>query len=400
MATTTRALMRQTLSQYLGDEQGLSLSTSGAGSTTTVVDSLLKNFLGGADDDFFIDYYVIITKSGHTAEGQIRIVSDYVASSGTLTVQSAFTATTGSSTNYELHRIDPTAKHNALNRALEELFPDFYLPIRDETLIVDSILANGDFETTGSPVFESWSAAENSATAAVETTIVFHGTNSLKITSHGSAGVGQVPQTLVVNINEVATRTISFRMRGWSATASEAALRLSFDGGSTFTTGTFHTGNSEWKMLSVSATIPSDATSIKVYPSVIVGTNVAYFDLGSAVIDPVYQYTIPTSIINDPSAISQQRNESDVDGPYDAYGDNVTPQSGRIMRIEGMGLLSRPSTETGTTELAAPHINVVYNYAAWFIARTQSTSQAVASLQKQGRMAAMEWLSPKSLTRR
>ncbi len=68
------------------------------GSTTTIIDSDLSAF----GDDYFINATVTITESGHTAEDEVRTVSDFVQSTGTLTVSSAFSAAINSGDAYTL----------------------------------------------------------------------------------------------------------------------------------------------------------------------------------------------------------------------------------------------------------------------------------------------------------
>ena len=46
------------------------------------------------------------------------------------------------------------------------------------------------------------------------------------------------------------------------------------------------------------------------------------------------------------------------------------PTRGRILRLEGMGLLSRPSSESGTTVIGAPQLNLVTAYAAMILFQT------------------------------
>jgi hypothetical protein len=68
--------------------------------------------------------------------------------------------------------------------------------------------------------------------------------------------------------------------------------------------------------------------------------------------------------------ILQQYNEGMVDGAYYPLPSGVAPTRGRILRLQGMGLLSRPSSESGTTEIGEPHLNLVTSYAAMILFQT------------------------------
>ena len=49
---------------------------------------------------------------------------------------------------------------------------------------------------------------------------------------------------------------------------------------------------------------------------------------------------------------------------------------GRILRIEGLGMLSRPTTDAGTIEAGEPHISVIIAYALMFFNRLLLSNSA------------------------
>jgi len=109
----TRAQLRQSIGYNLGATQVS--SASGTGSTTTIVD----NTLVGGDDNHIGKWVVFNDVSASTVE--ISRVSDYVASTTTLTVSPAFAQTTVANDTYEL-------------------WDDIYPPLRVEDFINQSIL--------------------------------------------------------------------------------------------------------------------------------------------------------------------------------------------------------------------------------------------------------------------
>jgi len=112
--------------------------------------------------------------------------------------------------------------------------------------------------------------------------------------------------------------------------------------------------------------VPSDATQVKAICEV-AASGTAYFDAGWMAVGPVYKYTVPTSIIGGPYYVTQQYSETDPDGPYYSLPSRAVPTTGRRLRIEGIGLLSRPTSDSATVELGEPRVSTVVAYAArWF----------------------------------
>ena len=369
MATTTRANLRKALAERIGGYQSFASTADGNDAKTSLVSTQLRNFANGNADGAFEGEYVLGTSGAN--EGARRRCAGYIvdASAGpTVILEDAFSNQTSTSDTFELHRYDPELLHTSLSRSLVEVFPTVYRPIRDETLIVDNTLSNGDFETEGGATFTDWTEV-NSPTVTVETSRVFHGTNSAKMVA-GSGAVGQLTQTLDVNISEAAGKTAAFKVRVW--TDGSAQARLSIDWGTSTETGEYHTGDSSWRLLSVEAAVPTDATQVKVICEV-AASQTAYYDTGWFAIDRVQRLTVPASIVRGPMHVLQQYDEDRVDGAYYPLLPGEAPTRGRILRLDGMGLLSRPTTESGTSELGEPQLSLVTAYAAMVLFQTLMT---------------------------
>lgn len=366
MATTTRVLALQRISELMDD--WWSAVTTSTGSTTTIVDTKLAQISGG-DDDFCEKWYV-----RNVATGEIRLVTSYDEASVTITHVAMTTAVTNGGT-YELHRIDPTLKHNALNRAVSLAYGrgTLYLPLRNETLVVDNLLSNWDFETYATGAFTGWTTG-GSPTLSQESTRVWHGAYSAKIISAAAGGSdGTLSQNLFtsVNIHDVAGKSLKFKGRIWSATADVARLRVSFDG-STYTSSSYHAGSAEWEgpgTMYISVNIPTTATQMTCYCSVAAGTYTAYFDSVMAYISPVNKLTVPTAFVRGPHRIYQQSDQNESVNNFYQVGGNNPPQAGRILRLGGMGMLTQPSTDAGTYEIAEPQTELLYAYAMRWLSR-------------------------------
>ena len=365
MATTTRVNLRKALSEAIGDYQAFATTADGNDAKTSLVSSTLKNYSGGADDGAFEEQFFLGTSGANS--GASKRCALYIANASdgpTAILQDALDNQTASADTFELHRYDPDLKHTAINRALAELFPILYKPIRDETLVVDNILANNDFETAGGTTFSDWTEV-NSPTVSIETSRVFHGTNSAKVVASGD--VGQLTQTLDVNIDELAGKTATFKVRVWTNDSSQARLKI--DWGTSTETGDYHTGDSSWRLLTAEAAVPTDTTQVQVICEV-AASQTAYFDTGWFAVEQIHRLTVPSDIVRGPMHILQQYNEDMVDGAYYPLPSGVAPTRGRILRLEGMGILSRPSSESGTTEIGEPQLNLVTAYAAMVLFQT------------------------------
>ncbi len=360
MPTSTRTVLRRALSEESGDYFSFTASADGSSNKDSIVADILRNQPLGTDPDGFEERFFLSVDGSNS--GEARRCKNYAPDSvngAEVITESTFTSATAKDDTFEMHRIDPDLKHIAIKQALLEMSRVLYLPKRDETLIVDSILTNGDFETfTVTNVPDDWTSV-NSPTLTEENTIVFHGTSSLKMVGP-SGSVGRVYQDLAVNIDDAAGKTLLFKMRAHTNAASQARLILDF--GSSTEEGEYHDGDSDWQLLSVDSAIPTDATRTRVICEV-TADDIAYFDTGWAAVDPLYQYDIPSSIIR-LMHLEQQFAENFPAGPYYPLLPNQPPTRGRILRLRGPGVLSSPTTESGTTEIGEPRVRLFAAYAA------------------------------------
>jgi len=369
MATTTRAVLRQRLSEEIGDYQSLTTTSDGNSAGTSVVDTGLRNLSGGSDDAAFDNKFVLITSGANT--GETRMVKDYIANTTTLVMQESFSGgAVESLVTYELHSYDPAQKHQAISRAIAELYPFLYLPLRDETVVVDDRLSNSDFETF-SGGFTGWTEV-GSPTVTADTATIIHGSQSAKVVGDSGAA-GQLTQAPSINTNELTNKAVTFKCWVWCAAADTARIRLDWDG-SDIDSSVYHNGQNEWQLLDVTASVPTSATQVKAILEV-VASGTAYFDACWLDAGPIQKYTIPTAFANGPHYLTEQGDEARPNGEY--YPIRGNPTAGRRLRMEGMGLLSRPSSDSATTEVGDPQLSIITTYAAMYLFRTMSVSNAV-----------------------
>jgi hypothetical protein len=129
--TLTGADLLEALSEALDDLH--QSTTTGAGSTTTLVDSTLAKFGDRANEEAFVR----LTEDSAVAGNiwLVRRITRFVTD--TLTLDSAVPQIIDTGKDYEIHRYDPRKKFRALDRARILAFPQVAKIVVDETLTSD-----------------------------------------------------------------------------------------------------------------------------------------------------------------------------------------------------------------------------------------------------------------------
>src|SRR3990167_1905305 len=136
VSSTGNALLTR-LSRYIGDSDfPAGLTTTGAGSSTSLVDTALARFR----DDYLNDWYIRITEDVNGNQYLNTRISDFTSSTGTATLLPALAGgASGSGTNYELHRISPDEKFSAMDEARLAVYPALGTLIYSDTLTGDGV---------------------------------------------------------------------------------------------------------------------------------------------------------------------------------------------------------------------------------------------------------------------
>jgi hypothetical protein len=258
MSTTLLSTMQE-LSKQLGDSWQ-STTTSG-GSSTTLIDTALmakaNNWISSTQE-----MYDLITSGTYIDEE--RKISSLSNTAGTLTML-AHGGTIATSVNYEIHRMFRALdKKTALIRACRDAYPHIHEKVEVSDMRIGNWLKNGDSfrKWTVSTTPDDWTVA--TVTAAQSTTAPYYQrgvASALKLTIAG----GSVKQTNTNNprLNDLAGKTVTFRVRGWCNTAS--CLRIAVYDGITRTYSSFHDGDSAWDSddtLYVNVKIADEATQV------------------------------------------------------------------------------------------------------------------------------------------
>lgn len=384
MVTTTKVNLRKELSEATGDYLSFVTSANGNDAGSSLIASSLRNHIGGTDINGFKGQYFLSIDGNNSGESRRGDQYSPDSEDGPLVlVQSAYSNAVASGDGFEAHRIDPDLKHVAISQALTEVFPVLYLPIKNEDAIVDNRLLNSGFESFDSTDPDNWTKS-GTGTPSKETTIVFHGLNSFKMVETDGSAVLRYYQDLdIASISGIAGITASFKMWGYATAGTTARIILEFGTSASEVASDYHGGSSEWEQLSVATAVPTDATRVRAILEII-ANGTGYWDAGWVAVNPIYRYTIPTTIIEGPTRIHQQSNEAEPKGPFYPIPAGVSPTQGRILRLEGKGVLSRPSAESGTTELAEPRLSLFRAMAALKLMELlgeQSASEQITMLE-------------------
>ncbi len=386
--TTTLSAILPKLGRRVGAYIGSFTTTTAIAANTSVVSTELTD-LGFTDDDVLNDSFIKITSGNNLNE--VRLVSDYTASSGTITVTgTALTSDSSTQATFEIYRYDPDQLRDAINDAANQAFPALFKRIDDRThtvapgqaryerpssiepgyirqvYIVPKIESktfaeniindqNCDMEASSSAL-TNWTDSAN-ITAAVEadTTspnnfMVYRGQRSAKLTcAASSTGTFTLSVTDPTNYE---SEELNFSIWVYSKYADLVSPMVQIDSDSVVT-GTAHSGNG-WQRLTVSTTSSNVGSTIKV--------GLSFASNGS-----IYTvYADEAILTSGPSEIPKGFESVIFD--WTEEGDYLTfltaPPSHYNLHVVGCGALETLTAGADTITLEPHRVNLLLDYAA------------------------------------
>ena len=232
-AGRTRAQLRLSIGNLLGALQEHTTSSAGAAGGTTLVDDGLR----GGNDAHSGKWG--IPNSGALA-GVIRQVSDYVATTTTLTVAPAFASQVATAVTYELwdEKYPPSRIHDLMNQAILELYGLAFDPVESVALHGDGRQYRFDIPSGISMInrveyrktFESvmvhacervWDEKTDADfTISVDTEDYKAGSSALKIVVVGAASAGDSISDSITALDISAYTHLEFWIKSTVATAA------------------------------------------------------------------------------------------------------------------------------------------------------------------------------------
>ncbi len=297
MPVKTFANIRDALSIVTGDYLHSTVTTALAASTS-IVDTTIANVKGGGTNDYFNNWYALITALANS--GANRIISDFVASTYTFTAQGGnFTSDSSAKATYELHRYDPALKTRAINLAARNI-GNVYRSILDYTLISGNILPNAHAEDWNSTSYPDFYSVSN-ATAAKTATAGLHrgGTNSALVTATTAAGYMFITSNDYPRLLDLKNKTVDFYVWAYPHKANDATMvvyTLQADGTAQTLATTTLCPASKWTKLGLTdQTLNDDLIRVEIRFPIATISEYAQFDDWRLETD-VYDYLLPQSL--------------------------------------------------------------------------------------------------------
>jgi hypothetical protein len=420
MPTTTWSTMRQDILRPLGLVTGNTTTNISSGSTLVLDTSLPSLF--PADDYFNNVWYVQLTPSSGDNQNNIRRVTDYAQSSGTLTCAGAsgnnWPANESGSISYELTPLDPTEVQNLYNEAREIVYPEISM-VRDlETVVTgnrqhtytlpstirkvdrvylgnrrnansgDNLLLNGDFEDWDSDSLSpgsqnNWTLAGSGSTFNKEAETfypknyaVLHGNNSgrLVIPVNTAVTLLQTFDSASSSYTAVATQGMECNLSAWVYCTTADRVKLYIGAA----VGSFHSGTG-WELMKASATLAATATTA------VVGLTIPSSGSTAAIplfVDEIWMTLGQSENMDIP--YSELRNWNHVppvagasDGGVLRF-EEILPSKHRI-RVVGRDLLSSVSSDSDTVEIDGDLLHPLYDKVRQLIALRMATSNPTSN---------------------
>ena len=386
--TTTLSAILPKFGRRVGAYIGSFTTTTAIAANTSVVSTELTD-LGFTDDDVLNDSFIKITSGNNLNE--VRLISDYTASSGTITVTgTALTSDSSTQATFEIYRYDPDQLRDSINDAANQAFPALFKRIDDRThtvapgqaryarpssiepgyirqvYIVPKIESktfaeniindqNCDMEASSSAL-TNWTDSAN-ITAAVEadTTspnnfMVYRGQRSAKLTcAASSTGTFTLSVTDPTNYE---SEELNFSIWVYSKYADLVSPMVQIDSDSVVT-GTAHSGGG-WQRLTVSTTSSNVGSTIKV--------GLSFASNGS-----IYTVYADEAILTSGPSETPKGFESVV-FDWTEEGDHLAfltaPPSHYNLHIVGCGALETLTAGADTITLEPHRVNLLLDYAA------------------------------------
>lgn len=123
MATTTKTVFIGKMRSILHDNISGTTTSAGDADKKDLIDSSLTYY----DDDYFNGWWIYVGT-------ELRRVENFVSSTGTVEVYTAFSSQVGASTAYQLYKHDRDEYVTAANQALRQAYPRFSNLLEDTSL--------------------------------------------------------------------------------------------------------------------------------------------------------------------------------------------------------------------------------------------------------------------------
>jgi hypothetical protein len=220
----------QMLLEALGEAHGTWIQhpvTTAIAANTSIISTHLTNYRNTAD--YFNGWWIYIEDEANI--GVSRQISDDDGSN-TLTVRGANLTTDGANiATFRLSRYPWATRSRAIIEAVDETYPELYMPFDDHTLITNNVLPNshfGNWVATTNPYL--WAMQDANITAAASTTAgtIRGGSISMKSTT-GAAGAGKyvyISSDSYPRLLDLMGKTVDFYCWAYPEVADDPTIQI------------------------------------------------------------------------------------------------------------------------------------------------------------------------------
>uniref|UniRef100_A0A6H1ZDK1 Uncharacterized protein n=1 Tax=viral metagenome TaxID=1070528 RepID=A0A6H1ZDK1_9ZZZZ len=297
MAVKTLANIRDELSITTGDYLHSTVTTAIAASTN-IVDTALANVEGGGTDNFWQDWWVLITS--HLNIGVVRKISTYTASTQTIVVLGGvLLSDTANLATYEIHRNHPTTKKDAINISARKLYSRLYRKITDLSVVTGDILPDFNWWTSAS-VHKFW--LTNNTTIARTSPSATTGLSrdqrySMKSTVSSAAGYVYINNKIYPRLLDLQGHTISIYVQVYPEDNGDVFIDLytkTIAGTAATTSSTTTTYLGKWQPIKLeNHSVPDNLEQIELRVRGQVINQYAYISEPRIVGRGIYDYMLP-----------------------------------------------------------------------------------------------------------
>lgn len=295
--TTTLLALEQLFSEAIGDWLEFDTTTN-VGAGVTVVSTTLLNYDGG-QDDYFNGWWLYITEGNNSTV--LRQVSDYATATGTLTVRGANLEAEAGAVTCRLHRFNRDNKVDALNRAIEQIYPQLYKRIDNQELITGSILPDGHFEDWSSSSALRFYSTSNVTLARTTTAGCTRGvTYSAKATASADNGYFYISSDTYPWLLDLMNHSVNFYCWALPEVANDAAIVIytkQADGTAQTLTSSTACPAGEFTLLSLeNQALNDDLVEVQIRFKVVTNAKYVYFD--DAIVNGMHldEYLVPVNL--------------------------------------------------------------------------------------------------------
>lgn len=390
MGTTTLSTLREKIARACGlYHEGT--TTTAIGGANTIIDTSLENEFHS--DDALIGKWILVTSGANDAVE--RVISDYTANGGIITVYGTSLASDGATlATYEIHTFKPSDYTQAINETIEEEFNRIYREIEDTSLFTvknqsvynvpsgitdvfkiylenpldpefdENIL----YEEGASVDFEDWASSSypDGVDSTTNITCSKYGTRDQQEnwvpTQYGdylmkakSSGVAGNVKWVITNPADYAGQRLTLSMPFYSR--SENEWRVEINDGVGQTRSDYH-GGTGWENLEVTHDVADTPSELSVYLKGSGNSKVGY---GAQIILGRSEYYLSKawtplagwSVFNDKIWFNQQ------------------PTPNRFLRVIGKAELSTVSADSDRVEKADPALWILVWGSARYLYRAE-----------------------------